>query len=56
MYLRQVDPVRVSEGGQLTLAKNRESLGAVVRQIWSRIANSHANFPDQLQRCFYKIR
>ena len=51
----EIDPVRVVEG-QLQLARNRERLGAVVRQIWSRIANSHADFPDQLQRCFYKIR
>ena len=47
--------IRVTGSG-LELARNRERLGAVVRQIWSRVANSHADFPDQLQRCFYKIR
>ena len=56
----EVDPVRViatAEGGhQLQLARNRERLGGVVRHVWARIADSHAEFPEQLQRCFYKIR
>ena len=64
----EVDPVRVTlapaqaaaggAGGQLQLqlARNRERLGGVVRHVWARIADSHAEFPEQLQRCFYKIR
>ena len=55
----EVDPVRVTgvDGGhQLQLARNRERLGGVVRHVWARIADSHAEFPEQLQRCFYKIR
>ena len=60
----EVDPVRVTvahaaEGGggqQLQLARNRERLGGVVRHVWARIADSHTEFPEQLQRCFYKIR
>ena len=50
----EVDPVRL--GSRELLARQRERLGAVVRQIWSRVAASHAHFPEQLQRCFCKIR
>ena len=61
----EVDPVRVTVahaaehgagGQQLQLARNRERLGGVVRHVWARIADSHTEFPEQLQRCFYKIR
>ena len=50
----EIDPIKVSSAEILSL--NRQNLLNVVRQIWNRIVKSHAYFPVQLQRCFYKIR
>ena len=38
------------------LTLHRSNLAKVVKQVWSRISNSHAMFPVTLQRCFYRIR
>ena len=50
----EIDPIKVSSAEVLSL--HRQNLLAVVRQVWNRIVKSHAYFPIQLQRCFYKIR
>ena len=50
----EIDPIKVASAEILSL--NRQNLLNVVRQIWNRIVKSHAYFPVQLQRCFYKIR
>jgi len=50
----EIDPIKVSSNEVLSL--HRQSLYALVRQVWHKIVKSHAYFPWQLQRCFYKIR
>ena len=50
----EIDPIKVASNEVLSL--HRQSLLSVVRQVWNRIVKSHAYFPVQLQRCFYKIR
>eukprot|EP00093_Oithona_nana_P014319 14319.XXX_1187698_1183622_1 [CDS] Oithona nana genome sequencing. len=50
----EIDPIKVASNEVLSL--HRQSLLSVVRQVWQRIVKSHAYFPVQLQRCFYKIR
>ena len=50
----EIDPIKVASNEVLGL--HRQSLLSVVRQVWQRIVKSHAYFPVQLQRCFYKIR
>ena len=57
----EIDPVKVTSMGSTAAAAealtlHRTNLTRVVRQVWNRIANSHALFPVTLQRCFYKIR
>jgi len=50
----EIDPIKVSSNEVLSL--HRQSLYALVRQVWHKIVKSHAYFPWQLQRCFHKIR
>ena len=50
----EIDPIKVASAEVLSL--HRQNLLAVVRQVWNRIVKSHAYFPIQLQRCFFKIR
>ena len=50
----EIDPIKVASNDVLSL--HRQNLLSVVRQVWNRIVKSHAYFPVQLQRCFYKIR
>ena len=65
----EIDPVKVTSAASASgssaantaaaaeaLTLHRTNLTRVVRQVWNRIANSHAMFPITLQRCFYKIR
>lgn len=50
----EIDPIKVASNEVLNLHK--QNLLSVVRKVWDRIVKSHAYFPVQLQRCFYKIR
>lgn len=50
----EIDPIKVASNEVLNM--HRQSLLGVVRKVWDRIVKSHAYFPVQLQRCFYKIR
>ncbi|KAK4311999.1 hypothetical protein Pmani_016536 [Petrolisthes manimaculis] len=50
----EVDPMKVPQIS--SLQKQQENLTSIVRMTWSRIVNSHLNFPLELRECFCLYR